>query len=92
VYTELFPSNGCCTVACLHSCYLGMGVHVTILYFTHTAYTGWSKMKTVQTNDYGYQPHSNASDEHTVSKYVLRMYSVDSLHRKTFKLSLRLTN
>jgi hypothetical protein len=26
----LFPSNGCCTVACLHSCYLAMGPHVTI--------------------------------------------------------------
>jgi hypothetical protein len=30
VSTELFPSNGCCTVACLHSCYLAMGLHVTI--------------------------------------------------------------
>jgi hypothetical protein len=28
--TELFLSNGCCTVACLHSCYLEMGLHVTI--------------------------------------------------------------
>jgi hypothetical protein len=26
VSTELFLSNGCCTVACLHSCYLAMGV------------------------------------------------------------------
>jgi hypothetical protein len=25
--TELFPSNGYCTVACLHSCYLTMGLH-----------------------------------------------------------------
>jgi hypothetical protein len=24
--TELFPSNGCCTVACLHTCYLAMGL------------------------------------------------------------------
>jgi hypothetical protein len=31
VSTELFPGNGCCTVACLHSCYLAMGLHVTIL-------------------------------------------------------------
>jgi hypothetical protein len=30
VFTELFPSNGCYSVACLHSCYLAMGVHVTI--------------------------------------------------------------
>jgi hypothetical protein len=28
--TELFPSNGCCTVVCLHSCYLAMGLRVTI--------------------------------------------------------------
>jgi hypothetical protein len=27
--TELFPSKGCCTVACLYSCYLAMGLHVT---------------------------------------------------------------
>jgi hypothetical protein len=32
--TELFPSNGCCTVACLHSCYLSMGLHVTV--YSHT--------------------------------------------------------
>jgi hypothetical protein len=31
VPTELFPSNGCYTVACLHSRYVAMGVHVTIL-------------------------------------------------------------
>jgi hypothetical protein len=31
VSTELFPSNGCCTVACLHSCYLAVGLHATIL-------------------------------------------------------------
>jgi hypothetical protein len=31
VSTELFPSNGCCAVACLHSCYLAVGLHVTIL-------------------------------------------------------------
>jgi hypothetical protein len=30
VSTDLFPSNGCCTVACLHNCYLAMGLHVTI--------------------------------------------------------------
>lgn len=30
VYRELFPSNGCCISACLHSCYLGMGLRVTI--------------------------------------------------------------
>jgi hypothetical protein len=28
VSTELFPSKGCCTVACLHSCCLAMGLHV----------------------------------------------------------------
>jgi hypothetical protein len=28
--TEVFPSNGCCTVACLHRCYLAVGLHVTI--------------------------------------------------------------
>jgi hypothetical protein len=28
--TELFPSNGCFIVACLHSCYLALGLHVTI--------------------------------------------------------------
>jgi hypothetical protein len=30
VYTELFPSNGCCTVACLHICYFTMDPHVTL--------------------------------------------------------------
>jgi hypothetical protein len=30
VSTELFPSNGCCTVACVHSCYLPMGLQVTL--------------------------------------------------------------
>jgi hypothetical protein len=30
VSTELFPSNGCCTVACLCSCYLAVGRYVTI--------------------------------------------------------------
>jgi hypothetical protein len=30
--TELFSSNGCCTVACLHSFYLAMGLHVTVLW------------------------------------------------------------
>jgi hypothetical protein len=30
VPTELFPSNGCYTVPCLHSCYLAMGLHVTL--------------------------------------------------------------
>jgi hypothetical protein len=28
--TELFPNNGCFTVACLHSSYLAMGLHVAI--------------------------------------------------------------
>jgi hypothetical protein len=30
VPTELFPSNGCCTVASLHSRYVAMSLHVTI--------------------------------------------------------------
>jgi hypothetical protein len=30
--TELFPSNGCCTVACLHSCCLTVGLQVTVLF------------------------------------------------------------
>jgi hypothetical protein len=30
VTTELFPSNGCCTAACLHSCYLATGLRVTV--------------------------------------------------------------
>jgi hypothetical protein len=30
VSTELLPSNGCCTIAYLHSCYLAMGLHVTV--------------------------------------------------------------
>jgi hypothetical protein len=29
--TELFPSNDCCTVACLPSWYLTMGLHVSVL-------------------------------------------------------------
>jgi hypothetical protein len=29
--TELFPNNGCFTVACLHSFYVAVGLHVTIL-------------------------------------------------------------
>jgi hypothetical protein len=32
VSTELFRSNGCCTAACLHSCYLAMDLHVTVLF------------------------------------------------------------
>jgi hypothetical protein len=28
---ELFLSNGCCAVACLHRCHLSMGLYVTIL-------------------------------------------------------------
>jgi hypothetical protein len=31
VSTEMFSSNGCYTVACLHSSYMAMGLHVTIL-------------------------------------------------------------
>jgi hypothetical protein len=34
VSTELFPRNGCYNVACLHNCYLAIGIHVTILYVT----------------------------------------------------------
>jgi hypothetical protein len=30
VSTGLFPSNGYCTVTCLHSCYFAVGLHVTI--------------------------------------------------------------
>jgi hypothetical protein len=30
VCIELFPSNGCCTVACLHGCYLAVHLHVII--------------------------------------------------------------
>jgi hypothetical protein len=30
VSTELFPSNGSCTVACLHSCYVEMDLHVAV--------------------------------------------------------------
>jgi hypothetical protein len=30
--TELFPSNGCHAVCCLHSCYLAVGLHATMLY------------------------------------------------------------
>jgi hypothetical protein len=30
LFTERFPSNGCCTVACLHRCYLAMGLHITV--------------------------------------------------------------
>jgi hypothetical protein len=33
VSTDLLPSKGCCAVACLHSCYLATGLHVTILHF-----------------------------------------------------------
>jgi hypothetical protein len=28
VYTELFLSNCCCTVACLHNWFLAVGLHV----------------------------------------------------------------
>jgi hypothetical protein len=34
VSIELFPSNGCCIVACLHSCYLEMAPHITLLWLT----------------------------------------------------------
>jgi hypothetical protein len=30
MFAELFPSSGCCTVAYLHSCYLAVGLHVTV--------------------------------------------------------------
>jgi hypothetical protein len=30
--TELFSGNGCCTVACLHSCYLGVGLYITVCF------------------------------------------------------------
>jgi hypothetical protein len=33
--TELFPSNGCCTVTHLHNCYLAMGLHVTIYIYIY---------------------------------------------------------
>jgi hypothetical protein len=39
--TELFPNNGCCTVACLHSCYLTMGLHDTILFFCCDCIVAW---------------------------------------------------
>jgi hypothetical protein len=32
VSTQLFPSNGCCTIACLHRCYLVVGLHVTVCF------------------------------------------------------------
>jgi hypothetical protein len=35
VSAELFPSNGRCTVACLHSCYLVMSIHVTVFVAWH---------------------------------------------------------
>jgi hypothetical protein len=31
--TELFPSNGCCTVACLHSCYLAVLKYLRVVMF-----------------------------------------------------------
>jgi hypothetical protein len=30
VSTELYPSSGCCTVACLHGSYMTVGLHVTV--------------------------------------------------------------
>lgn len=38
VSTELFLSNGCCIVACLHRCYLTMGLYVTIGLCYHCHY------------------------------------------------------
>jgi hypothetical protein len=38
VSTELFSNKSCCSVACLHSCWLAVGLHVTILlskYYKH---------------------------------------------------------
>jgi hypothetical protein len=32
MFPELFSSNGCCTVACLHSCYLSMDLDATIFF------------------------------------------------------------
>jgi hypothetical protein len=32
VFRELFPSNGCCTVACLHSGYLARDLYVALCY------------------------------------------------------------
>jgi hypothetical protein len=33
--TELFPRNGCCTVACLHGCYFAIGLHVTLYIYIY---------------------------------------------------------
>jgi hypothetical protein len=38
VSTKLFPSNGCCTVACLHNCCLAMVIHVTIYFLSEQPY------------------------------------------------------
>jgi hypothetical protein len=35
VSIELFLSNGRCAIACLYSCYLAMGLHVTVHYCVH---------------------------------------------------------
>jgi hypothetical protein len=32
---ELLPSNGCCIVACLRSCYLTAGLYVTLRSYIH---------------------------------------------------------
>jgi hypothetical protein len=45
VSTELFPSNGCCTVACLHSCYLATGLHVPVLYIIPSSQSPGSATK-----------------------------------------------
>jgi hypothetical protein len=49
VSTELFPSNGCCTVACLHSCNLAMALHVTI-YFIHRVWAAQRTRKEIKRN------------------------------------------
>jgi hypothetical protein len=38
------PSNGCCIIACSRSCYLAMGLHVTIRCKT-SSYRSWKRMK-----------------------------------------------
>jgi hypothetical protein len=56
VFTELFPSNGCCTVACLHNCYLAMGLHVTLLIMRSciTVFSSHGNGDNSRTHLYGY--------------------------------------
>jgi hypothetical protein len=59
VSTELFPSNGCFIVVCLHSSFLAVGLHVTVylniwyeIYINFQFNVGWTTWNKIAWNKY----------------------------------------